>query len=127
MCVSCLTPIILGFLVGLVLLCWHRVRRLGVLLLVLAVFAAGYAVCLDLRYQHRFPLIVAGDSDGRVHELLGRPASITDGTKGECGYPRAASEVRSGVAEEYWYYSIYAPHVWAVSFDKERKDCFGRV
>ena len=117
----CVIAIVVAFLAGLVLLCFRRVRWVGVLLIVMAVLSAGYAVFLDLRYQRSFPLIVAGDSEQRVRELLGRPASVTDGTKSEYGYPRAASEVRSDVAQEYWYYCVYAPHVWAVSFDRERK------
>jgi hypothetical protein len=121
MCVPCVIAIVLAFVVGLVLLCFRRVRWVGVFLTVAAICAAGYAVALDRRYQRSFPLIVTGDSEQRVRELLGRPDSITDGTKGEYGYTRAASEVRSDVAQEYWYYCVYAPHVWAVSFDKERK------
>lgn len=117
----CVIANVLVFLVGLILLCWRRIRWLGALLIVIGICAASYAVTLDRRYQRGFPLIADGDTEQRVRELLGRPASITDGTKSEYGYPRAASDVRSDVAQEYWYYCIYAPHVWAVSFDKERK------
>lgn len=117
----CVIAIVLAFLVGLVLLCRRRVRWVGVFLIVAAIVAAGYSVVLDRRYQRSFPLIVAGDSVQRVSDLLGRPDSITDGTKGEYGYTRSPSQVRSDVAQEYWYYCVYAPHVWAVSFDKDRK------
>ncbi len=121
MCLSCVIVVILALLTGMLLLCWRRSRWLGALLIVAAICAAGYAIVLDRRYQRAFPSIVDGDTEVRVRELMGRPASITDGTRSEYGYPRAASEVRSDVAQEYWYYCIYAPHVWAVSFDKERK------
>lgn len=117
----CIIAIILAFLVGLVLLCIRRARWIGVFLIVAAICAAGYSVALDRRYQRSFPSIVAGDSEQRVRDLLGRPDSITDGTKGEYGYTRGTSEVRSDVTQEYWYYCVYAPHVWAVSFDRERK------
>ncbi|MEO7678919.1 MAG: hypothetical protein ABIV39_19370, partial [Verrucomicrobiota bacterium] len=117
----CVIAIVLAFLVGLAFLFFRRIRLIGVLLTVAAICAAGYAVALDRRYQRSFPLIVAGDSEQHVRTLLGRPDSITDGTKAEYGLPRSASEVRSDVAQEYWYYCVYAPHVWAVSFDKDRK------
>jgi hypothetical protein len=119
--VPCVIAIVLTFVVGLIFLCFRRVRWIGVVLTVAAVCAAGYAVALDRRYQRSFPLIVAGDSVQRVRDLLGRPDSITDGTKGEYGYTRSPSQVRSDVASEYWYYCVYAPHVWAVSFDRDRK------
>ena len=117
----CVIAIVLAFLLGLVFLSFRRLRWIGVFLTAIALCAAGYAVALDRRYQRSFPLIAAGDSQERVRELLGRPDSITDGTKGEYGHVRAASEVRSDVAQEYWYYCVYAPHVWAVSFDRDRK------
>jgi len=54
-----------------------------------------------------------------VRALLGEPWSITDGTKGEYGFDRRKSEIRPEVAEEYWYYCAYFPHVWAVCFDNK--------
>ena|ERR1051325_10064994 len=121
MCVACIIATVLAFVVGLVFLCFRRVRWAGVYLTVAAVCAAGYAVALDRRYQRSFPLIATRDSVQQVRDLLGRPDSITDGTKGEYGYTRSPSQVRGDVAQEYWYYCVYAPQVWAVSFDRDRK------
>jgi hypothetical protein len=82
---------------------------------------AVYAVLQTRRYERNFGSVVLGTNQERVRELLGRPASVTDGTKAEYGFSRSKTAIRSDVAEEYWYYCMYAPEVWAVSFGKDRK------
>jgi hypothetical protein len=121
MCIICLAGLLIAFVVGLILLCRRRARTIGAVLLFISIGTSGYAIWQANRYERNFPNVQIGDSKQRVRGLLGRPWSVTDGTKAEYGLPRVASEIRPDVTEEFWYYCMYAPGVWSVSFDREHK------
>ena len=122
MCIPCIIAILLVLLAGSNLLFNRKkLRILGIIAIILAITASVYAVWRTRLCERNFPLVATGDSQSRVKELLGRPASITDGTKAEYGLPRSDSEIRKDVAAEFWYYCMYVPDVWVVSFDKDQK------
>jgi hypothetical protein len=121
MCVPCLIGIAAAFVLGLVFLGFRRLRIVGVVLVCLAVGTSCYAFWQARRYERNLPLVQSGDSPQRVRALLGRPWDVTDGTKYAYGLPRASHEIRTDVAQEYWYYCMYAPAAYAVSFGHDGK------
>jgi hypothetical protein len=90
------------------------------MILLASIGTMSHAVWQNNRRYRNFSLIQNGDSQQKVKDLIGRPSRITKGTESEYGYQRLPSEISPKVAEEFWYYSLYAPEVWSISFDQEK-------
>jgi len=110
--------VLLAAFIGLMLLLWRRTFLLSQFFLGLAIagfiFAIGYHAVCELGYS----VVKVGDSERRVWLLLGHPWEVSDGTRGPYGWPRGKDEMpNSPVTKEYWYYCIYLPQMWVVSFD----------
>jgi hypothetical protein len=121
MCIPCLIGLFVCFALGLIFLAFKRLRIFGLALICAAIGLASFAAWQVHRYTRDFPLVHVGDSQQRVKGILGRPWRITDGSSDEYGFPRSGSRIAPDVAEEFWYYNMYLPEIWAVSFGGDHK------
>jgi len=108
-------------LVGLLAMCLGRSgRRLGSLLLALAVGSASFIVWRAARYEKGFASIEIGATSEQVRATVGTPSVVTDCSTSFGGSPGTPSNpARAACATEYWYYAVWAPEAWSFAFDAQ--------
>jgi len=119
MCLPCVIGLAIGFCAGITLAFYCKTRILGCVLILACAVISGRAIYQTQRYEHYYKSIEVGTRKEKVRDLLGSPDSVTDGTKAEYGFSRSKNDIREDVTEEFWYYCMYAPEIWFVSFGKD--------